>query len=687
MIGLLEGTLRLFNYGHPTSYWIESEDGEAYVSNRDFGIRFFGRALNRWTIPAMISRTKPKDTYRIFVFGGSAAHGTPDKAFSFARILEAMLNDRFSGTRFEVVNTAMTAINSHVAYQIARDCRRFDGDLYIIYMGNNEVVGPHGPGTVIMGYNPALWAIRMNASLKTTRSGQLLANILGGPRGPKKWGGMTMFLKNRVTAKDPNLESMYENFRTNLRDICDEAHQAGAKVILSTVITNLKDLPPFASVHGPGLVADEKKLWDSLCKEGAALQASGDHAGALQRYRAAAKIDDAFAELHFRVGNCLLELKQYGRAQTHFIQARDLDALRFRADTRINGIIRATAAELGSQDVHVVDAANAVSGKDAPGGIHGTELLYEHVHLRFEGNYALAAAVFRKVVSLLPPSVRKDGTADADPPSLERCAALIVFTPHARLRNMEAMAKLMGRPPFPEERRARDAAEVRQLNGRVTPSVLADAAKAYRERLSARPDDFLLRMKFAELEHTRQEYASAAEQCKEALRLSPNHPIAHNDLANALQGLGRFEEAAEQYEEALRLFPEYPVAHNSLANTLQDMGRFKDAAAHFKEALQLDPNFAPAANNLAWLLAACPDADVRDGRRAVGLARRLSKAAGHKSPVFLSLLAAAHAEARNYQEAVRWQMKALRLAPDGKKNTLRQIIQSLHKRIEGFLVS
>ena len=42
----------------------------------------------------------------------------------------------------------MTAINSHAILPIARECARRDGDLWIIYMGNNEMVGPFGAGTV-----------------------------------------------------------------------------------------------------------------------------------------------------------------------------------------------------------------------------------------------------------------------------------------------------------------------------------------------------------------------------------------------------------------------------------------------------------------------------------------------------------------------------------------------------------
>lgn len=676
VIGLLEGGLRLLNYGHPTSFWIESRDDGTYLSNQDFGIRFLGRALNRPVVASVLSRTKPENTYRIFVFGGSAAWGTPDEAFSFARVLEAMLIDRFTGTRFEVINTAMGAINSHVVYQIARDCRGLEGDLYIVYMGNNEVVGPYGPGTVFMGYNPTPSVIRMSASLRATRSGQVLADILGGRRGPKEWRGMAMFLENRVTAGDPRLEGTYESFRINLHDICREANRAGAKVILSTVITNLKDLSPFASVNRLGMPADERKRWDKLYAEGTRFHRDGRHAEALHRYGVAATIDDTFAELHFRMGSCFLTLEQLDRARAHFTRARDLDALRFRADSRINDIIREAATELRSHDVHLVDAARTVSGESAPGGIPGTELLYEHVHLRFEGNYELAAAMYRQVVPLLPPSVRGNTVAGADPPSLERCATLLVLTPYARFRNVERMLHITGRPPFREEHRARDLAAIETLRAQITPTLLADAARAYRERLKARPADLLLRRRYAALEAYRGRFESAAEQTALGLQRYPHDLFGpRHNLGNVLKSQGRFEEAVEQYTEALRLRPDHVEARCSLASVLAHLGRYNEAVTHYEGASRAQPGYVLARNGLAWMLATCPDAGVRDGQRAVGLARRLSEETGHKIPVILSTLAAAHAETGNYGDAARWQERAVQLAPSHLKDTFGQYLK------------
>src|SRR5207249_5491162 len=131
--------------------------------------------------------------------GESAAQGFPDPSTSFARVLEVMLRDRYPDTHFEVVNTAVTAINSHVILPIARECAGFQPDLFVAYIGNNEVVGPFGAANVLGSHSPNLRLIRSNVALKATRTGQLLGNIVrrgSAHDAPQFWGGMEMFTRS-----------------------------------------------------------------------------------------------------------------------------------------------------------------------------------------------------------------------------------------------------------------------------------------------------------------------------------------------------------------------------------------------------------------------------------------------------------------------------------------------------------
>ena len=175
---VLEAGLRLGGYGYPTAFFVGPDADGIYTPNPRFGWRFFPRAIARKPEPCFIS-AKPAGAVRIFVLGSSAAQGVPNPSFSFGRILEVMLRERYPDVKFEVVNAAMTAINSHVALEIARDCAAHQPDLFVVYMGNNEVIGPYGPGTVFQQWSPSRRLIRANVWLKSTRVGQLLGDAMG----------------------------------------------------------------------------------------------------------------------------------------------------------------------------------------------------------------------------------------------------------------------------------------------------------------------------------------------------------------------------------------------------------------------------------------------------------------------------------------------------------------------------
>jgi len=117
----------------------------------------------------------------------------------------------------------MTAINSHAILPIARECARHQGDIWVLYMGNNEFVGPFGPSTVFGPQLPPLSLIRLNLALKQTRLGQLVARFASKHSDRTRWGGMKMFLDNQVAPCDTRKEKVYRYFQSNLQDILSAA--------------------------------------------------------------------------------------------------------------------------------------------------------------------------------------------------------------------------------------------------------------------------------------------------------------------------------------------------------------------------------------------------------------------------------------------------------------------------------
>jgi tetratricopeptide (TPR) repeat protein len=156
----------------------------------------------------------------------------------------------------------------------------------------------------------------------------------------------------------------------------------------------------------------------------------------------------------------------------------------------------------------------------------------------------------------------------------------------------------------------------------------------------------------------KKDYDGAVTHFKEAVRLDPKSPKAHYNLGNALSGKGDEDGAIKAYQKAIRLDPNLADAHFNLGNARHGRGDLDGAIASFREVIRINPKDAEAHKNLAWLLATGPDR-VRDGKQAVAHATRACELTGWKNPHFISTLAAAHAEAGDFDRAVELERKAL----------------------------
>jgi len=487
LLCVIEGALRLFGVGFPTDLTVPCtvQGRPAACYNLFFPAPFFPPGMIKTPQAYAIPAEKPQGTFRIFILGESAAMGDPDPAYAFSRYLEVMLRERYPAIKFEVVNTGSVAVNSHVLLPIARGLAAQRPDLFIIYSGNNEVVGPYGPGTALTSSGMSLPVIRTSVFVRSTRIGQLLTK-LGAQK--KEWGGMEMFLDKQVPASSPLMKNVYENFESNLRDTVEVARRSGVRVIVSTVATNLKDCGPFASQHRGNLTPEDLQNWSVLVQQGAELGNARSYAEALKAYLAAEKIDDQYAELQFRIAHSLSMTGDYAGARQHFIRAQDLDTLRFRADSRINDINRAVAASVPGAEL--VDT-EAVFSKESPNGNTGSELVYEHVHLTPLGNYLLARAMFQQIASRLALEAGRT-TQAGDVASETECEQLLAFTGHDRARITGEMLQRLQRPPFTNQLNHSDQIMRLTLNAGDPGESPNDTAAQYEWAIRKKPDDRVL---------------------------------------------------------------------------------------------------------------------------------------------------------------------------------------------------
>jgi protein O-mannosyl-transferase len=231
----------------------------------------------------------------------------------------------------------------------------------------------------------------------------------------------------------------------------------------------------------------------------------------------------------------------------------------------------------------------------------------------------------------------------------------------------------------------------------------------YRQTLQMEPDFWHADYNLGSALLRKGEVDEAIVYCNRAVTIEPNDPDAQVALGNALVQKKRIDDAIPHYQKALTIRPYYFPAHYSLSHALlekgeidaaifhcraalsvqpenadarenlavalDEKGQTADAIMQYEKALKISPGSVSAQNNLAWVLATCSDASLRNGSKALELARQADQLSGGDNPVVLRSLAAAYAEVGQFAKAVEVAQGALRLAVEQRYRALGEALQ------------
>jgi tetratricopeptide (TPR) repeat protein len=178
------------------------------------------------------------------------------------------------------------------------------------------------------------------------------------------------------------------------------------------------------------------------------------------------------------------------------------------------------------------------------------------------------------------------------------------------------------------------------------------------------------------------EITNAVVDFERALALQPQYPEAYYNLGRAFLTNNQPDVAVDCFQRALAMDSSVAEIHYKLATALLQLGRPAEAITQYSQTLQLSPGMDDAANNLAWLLATCSDRSLRDGARAVALARQASGHSHDQNPVILGTLAAAYAETGKLSEAAATAQQARQLALAQNNRTLAGALEAQWRRYQ-----
>lgn len=360
----IEGILRLFKYGADLSLFEKSKEFNGYYSiNPNVGKRFF--SYNNPTSPTndIFLINKPANSFRVFVLGSSTTAGFPyEKNICFSRILYYKLKEALPEKNIEIVNVAMAAINSYAIADFIDEIIEQKPDAILIYAGHNEYYGTLGVASSDNG-GSFRFVKKTHLALVHLRTYQLIQNLIVGinKKLKKKNVDITATLMERA-AKDKtillNSKQYYkgiEQYRKNMSEVLSKIKKNNIPVIISELVSNVKDLSPFQSIETNDLP----------------------------------KASDVYAQAKEE-----LEKGNIEKAKDLFYYAKDLDVIKFRAPEDINKAILELAMEY---NVPVLKLKSQFE-KYSKYNIIGSELITEHLHPNIKGYYVMADAFFRSIV-------------------------------------------------------------------------------------------------------------------------------------------------------------------------------------------------------------------------------------------------------------------------------------------------
>jgi Tfp pilus assembly protein PilF len=283
------------------------------------------------------------------------------------------------------------------------------------------------------------------------------------------------------------------------------------------------------------------------------------------------------------------------------------------------------------------------------------------------------------------------------------------FVDEAILRFQKAVAI---RPNFAE-------AHLHLGNAFLRKGQTNEAVSEFEKAVAMRPDLALMHDTLANALLQMRQVDEAIEQFEATLEIQPDDDQAHYNLGIALRQKGLADEAIVQFQKAVAIRPDFAEAQNNLGNCLLQKGRVDEAITHLRKALEVLPDYAQAHFNLgyallqkgqvdeaivqfqkllakqpeaveprkalagiAWRLATSANAALRNGTKALALARQTDQLAHGNDPTMGAILAAAYAEAGHFEQAATTAQRALELATRQNKATLVPAIQAQLKCYE-----
>lgn len=144
--------------------------------------------------------------------------------------------------------------------------------------------------------------------------------------------------------------------------------------------------------------------------------------------------------------------------------------------------------------------------------------------------------------------------------------------------------------------------------------------------------------------------------------------------------LGQHAGAIENFTHVIREAPQTAVAYNNRGYNYQQLGKWKEALDDYNKAIELAPKYGLAFQNKAWLLVLSSEESLRDSKQAVAMGEVACQLSGFENVNDLLALAAALAADGQWEKAIGWQEKVIKLLPEADQGFAKKILERYQRK-------
>ncbi|MDP7016293.1 MAG: tetratricopeptide repeat protein [Pirellulaceae bacterium] len=576
-----------------------------------------------WFNDQVFLKKKPEGVYRIFCLGGSTTYGRPFRdPTSFAGWLREFLPAADSSREWEVINAGGVSYASYRVSAVMEELAEYEPDLFIVYSVHNEFLERRTYGEM---FAKSQLSLKINAVLSRTRTWAAIDHLIRRDRTVPEDESKSEYIMpaevdemlNHTVGpvdyhRDPEWRGqVIKHYELNLNRMADIAERCGAKMMLVSPASNIKDCSPFKSELAEGTSEeDENAFWDNF-QEAEELVVFGKNDEALAAYEEALKIDDTCAHLQYRLGKLYVQMERHEDANKAFERAVNEDICPLRAVDEIVELNRRIAEQRNALFVDFGKLLNDVCQEEHGHTNLGAEYFLDHVHPTIDVHRRMALWILDEMARAKIVTTSDQWTEEKRDEIAENVLAMVdSFEQGVALRNLAKVLHWAGK--FDEAGPIAEQAMLLITDDFESMYIAAECIRHVGEPQEALPyyqklveqDVFFWQahIPLGGLLADRKDYEGARDHLTIGVALQPDGWYAHQELGIAHFHLGEYKLALESLTEADKQGPEDPRTLYFMARTQVELGMKDEALKMFREVLKLDESDPATHNHLGALL-------------------------------------------------------------------------------------